>query len=123
MANPEVYHTMAGPSEFHATGTLKEWDIRDRLGEIQLPALVISGRHDEATPAIAETVHRGIAGSEWVLFEQSSHMAHLEEDEEYRRVLNDFMRRVEEGQTRRIFEVQNAPGRTSENSPSRHFGE
>src|SRR5829696_8540459 len=88
MANPEVYNTMFGPSEFHATGMLKEWDIRDRLGEIQLPTLVTSGRYDEATPAIAETVHRGIAGSEWVIFEQSSHMAHLEED--YRRVVNDF---------------------------------
>jgi pimeloyl-ACP methyl ester carboxylesterase len=61
-----------------------------------LPTLVTSGRHDEDTPTIAETVHRGIAGSEWVVFEQSSHAAHLEEDEEFRRVLNDFMRRVEE---------------------------
>ena len=58
-ANPEVYNTMFGPSEFHATGTLKEWDVRDRLGEIRLPTLVTSGRHDEATPTIAETVHRG----------------------------------------------------------------
>jgi len=98
MANPEVYNTMFGPSEFHATGTLKEWDIRDRLGEIQLPTLVTSGRYDEVTPVIAETVHRGIAGSEWVIFEQSSHMAHLEEEDEYRRVVEDFMLRVEEGQ-------------------------
>jgi L-proline amide hydrolase len=95
MANPEVYNTMFGPSEFHATGTLKEWDIRDRLGEIHLPTLVTSGRYDEATPAIAETVHRGIAGSEWVIFEQSSHVPHLEEEDEYRHLLNDFMRRVE----------------------------
>jgi proline-specific peptidase len=95
--NPEIYNTMWGSSEFHVTGTLKEWDIRDRLGEIQLPTLVTSGRYDGATPAIAETVHRGIAGSEWVIFEHSSHMAHLEEDEEYRRVVEDFMRRVETG--------------------------
>ena len=64
MANPEVYNTMFGSSEFHATGTLKEWDIRDRLSEIQLPTLVTSGRYDEATPPIAETVHRGITSSE-----------------------------------------------------------
>jgi proline-specific peptidase len=97
-ANPEVYNTMWGPSEFHATGTLKEWDVRDRLGEIRLPTLITSGRHDEATPTIAETVHRGIAGSEWVIFEQSSHAAHLEEEVEYRQVVEDFMRRVEERQ-------------------------
>ncbi|HET9014456.1 MAG TPA: proline iminopeptidase-family hydrolase [Thermomicrobiaceae bacterium] len=95
--NPEVYHTMNGPSEFHVTGTLKTWDITGRLGEIRVPTLVTSGRHDEATPAIAETVHRGIPGSEWVLFEESSHMAHAEEAERYMAVLDDFLSRVEHG--------------------------
>ena len=33
-ANPEVYHTMNGPSEFHVIGTLKEWNVIPRLGEI-----------------------------------------------------------------------------------------
>jgi L-proline amide hydrolase len=28
MANPEVYNTMCGSSEFLVIGTLKEWDIR-----------------------------------------------------------------------------------------------
>jgi L-proline amide hydrolase len=46
--NPEIYNTMWGSSEFHVTGTLKEWDIRDRLGEIKLPTLVTSGRYDGA---------------------------------------------------------------------------
>jgi L-proline amide hydrolase len=93
--NPEVYHTMNGPSEFHVIGTLKEWNIVDRLGEIRVPTLVISGRYDEATPAIAETVHRGILGSAWVLFEHSSHMPHAEEPERFIRVLDEFLARVE----------------------------
>jgi L-proline amide hydrolase len=62
--NPEVYTTMNGPSEFHVIGTIKHWDIVDRLGEIRVPTLVTSGRYDEATPAVAETVHRGISGSQ-----------------------------------------------------------
>ena len=95
-ANPEVYHTMNGPSEFHVIGTLKDWDITSRLGEIHVPTLVISGRYDEATPAIAETVHRGIPGSEWVLFEHSSHMPHAEEPERFMPVLDDFLTRVEQ---------------------------
>jgi proline-specific peptidase len=93
--DPEVYHTMNGPSEFHMTGLIKDWDIRDRLGEIQVPTLITSGRYDEATPLIAETIHRGIAGSEWVIFEQSAHLAHAEEPERYNRVLGDFLDRVE----------------------------
>jgi proline-specific peptidase len=92
---PEVYHTMNGPSEFHVIGTLKDWNIIERLGEIRLPTLVISGRFDEATPAIAETVHRGIPGSKWVLFENSSHMPHVEETERFMHVLAEFLSEVE----------------------------
>lgn len=93
--NPEVYNTMNGPSEFHVTGVIKDWDIVDRLGEIQVHTLVTSGRYDEATPTIAETVHRGIKGSEWVIFEHSAHLPHAEEPERYMQILNQFLRRVE----------------------------
>lgn len=93
--NPQVYRTMIGPSEFHVLGTLKDWDIIDRLAEIEVPTLVTSGRYDEATPAIAETVHRGIRGSEWILFENSAHMAHLEEPGRYMAVLEEFLSRYD----------------------------
>ncbi|MFN8476049.1 MAG: proline iminopeptidase-family hydrolase [Anaerolineae bacterium] len=92
---PEVYNTMNGPSEFHVIGKLKDWDIVARLGEIHIPTLILSGRYDEATPLIAETVHQGIGGSEWVLFEESSHMPHVEETEHCLSVVRDFLRRVE----------------------------
>jgi proline-specific peptidase len=95
MQDPEVYNTMNGPSEFHVIGVIKDWDIVDRLGEIHVPTLVISGRYDEATPVIAETVHHGISGSEWVLFENSAHMPHVEETERYLQVLTDFLDRME----------------------------
>jgi proline-specific peptidase len=88
---PEVYNTMNGPSEFHVVGTIKNWDVRHRLGEIQAPTLVTSGRYDEATPVIAGTVHEGIPGSKWVIFEESSHSAHVEEEDLYRQVLTDFI--------------------------------
>jgi L-proline amide hydrolase len=92
---PEVYQTMNGPSEFHVIGNLKTWDITNRLPEIGVPTLLLSGRYDEATPLIVETIHRCIPGAEWVLFEQSSHMPHVEETERYVQVLDQFLRRVE----------------------------
>jgi proline-specific peptidase len=91
----QVYTTMNGPSEFHVIGKLKQWDITDRLGEIRVPTLITSGRYDEATPAIAATVHQGIPNAEAVLFEQSSHMPHAEEPDRYMQVLGDFLDRVE----------------------------
>lgn len=93
----EVYEAMWGPSEFCLTGPLKDWDITDRLGEIKVPTLVFGGRYDEATPTITETVHRGIADSEWVIFENSAHFPHLEETERYLQVLGDFLGRTEAG--------------------------
>ena len=45
---------MNGPSEFHVIGSLREWNITDRLGEIDVPTLLVSGGYDEATPRIVE---------------------------------------------------------------------
>jgi L-proline amide hydrolase len=92
-----VYNTMNGPSEFHVIGTLKDWDITDRLGEIRIPTLVITGEFDEATPAINRTVSSGIPGAESVVYPDASHMAHVEDPEGYMRVLDDFLTRVEIG--------------------------
>jgi L-proline amide hydrolase len=93
--NPDVYYTMNGPSEFHVVGVIKDWDIEHRLGEITIPTLITSGRHDEATPALVQVVRDGIPGAEWVIFEESSHMAHAEETERYLQVVDDFLTRVE----------------------------
>jgi proline-specific peptidase len=86
-----VYETMNGPNEFIVIGNLKAWDRTDRLGEISVPTLVTVGRYDELTPSCAETLHRGIPNSRIVIFEQSAHLAHLEEPDKYRQVVADFM--------------------------------
>jgi L-proline amide hydrolase len=90
-----VYKTMNGPSEFHVIGPLKDWDITGRLDEIRIPTLVITGEHDEATPAINETVSSGIRGSESVIYPGASHMAHVEDPDGYMRVLDGFLTRIE----------------------------
>jgi len=90
-----VYEAMWGPNEFTVIGTLKDWDVIGRLGEIDVPTLITSGRHDECTPTLVEPLHAGVAGSEWVLFEDSAHMAYLEEPERYLQVVRAFLDRVE----------------------------
>jgi pimeloyl-ACP methyl ester carboxylesterase len=91
----EVYETMWGPNEMLPTGTLADWDVTDRLGEIDVPALVLCGRHDEATPHQAEVIAAGIADTELVVFEESAHLTTVEEPERYVAVVRDFLRRVE----------------------------
>jgi proline-specific peptidase len=93
----EVYRYMNGPSEFHVVGTLKDWDITDRLGAIRVPTLVITGEFDEATPDINRTVSEAIPGAESVIYPGGSHIAHAEDPQGYQRVVEDFLSRVETG--------------------------
>ena len=80
-ADPTVYHAMNGPTEFHVIGSLRDWSVIERLERIQVPTLLISGRHDEATPACVEPFDRLIPDARWRIFEHSSHMPHVEERE------------------------------------------
>jgi pimeloyl-ACP methyl ester carboxylesterase len=91
----QPYEVMWGPQEWRPTGRLRGWDVRPRLSEIDLPTLITSGRYDCCTPALAKEAHRGIPDSEWVLFEESSHTAFVEEPERFRAVLADFLERAE----------------------------
>jgi L-proline amide hydrolase len=91
--DPTVYHTMNGPSEFHVVGSIKDWQVKDRLAEIRVPTLLVSGRYDEATPSLQQVLLDGIEGSEWVVFEESSHMPHVEERADYMRVVGDWLSR------------------------------
>ncbi len=89
--DPTVYHTMNGPSEFHVIGSIRDWQAADRLNQISVPTLLVSGRYDEATPALQRTLLEGIAGSTWVQFDESSHMPHVEERERYMQVVGDWL--------------------------------
>jgi L-proline amide hydrolase len=93
--DPTVYHTMNGPSEFHCIGSLKTWDITARLHEISTPTLLVSGRYDEATPHIVEQINSRIPDAEWAIFDESSHMPHVEEPEGFLDRVEVFLKTVD----------------------------
>jgi L-proline amide hydrolase len=93
--DPTVYTTMNGPSEFHVTGTLRDWDVTDRLGEIEVPVLLVSGGHDEVRPWVVEQALGALRDGEWVVFPDASHTPHLEEPERFLEVVEEFLERVE----------------------------
>jgi L-proline amide hydrolase len=92
---PEVYRAMVGPNEWTVTGKLKGWDVRDRLGEITVPALVARGAYDICTERIAQTLLDGLPDARSVVFEASSHMPALEESDRYLEVVGAFLRETE----------------------------
>ena len=93
--DPTVYHAMNGPSEFHVIGSLKTWSMIGRLGAIAAPTLLISGRYDEATPATVQPFADEITNVRWTMFEESSHMPHVEEAERCMQVVGDFLTEVD----------------------------
>ncbi|MEV6771978.1 proline iminopeptidase-family hydrolase [Nocardia sp. NPDC051030] len=95
--DPTVYFTMNGPSEFYVNGTLRDHSVVDCLPAIAVPTLVLSGRHDEATPIAVRPFAELIPGARWEIFEESSHVPHLEEPQQFSQVLLEFLAGVNSG--------------------------
>jgi proline-specific peptidase len=91
MDGNQVYLTMNGPTEFDVIGRLREWDRTADLGRIDVPTLVTCGRYDEITPSCSETITRGIPDARMHVFERSAHCAHLEEPDDYARIVQAFL--------------------------------
>ncbi len=71
------------------------YDIRPHLSSIRVPVLVLSGRHDWLAPpaeAPAEML-AGLPDAEGHVFEHSSHLPFLEENEAFLEVVTDWLDR------------------------------
>jgi L-proline amide hydrolase len=91
----EAYQAMCGPNEWTMTGALRGWDVRPRLGELDLPTLVVRGRYDLCTERIARVLVDGIRGAQYAVMEESSHTPVLEETDRYLRLVSDFVSAAE----------------------------
>ena len=89
--NPVIYNYMWGPTEFHPTGTLLDFDISDRLHEIEVPVLFITGEFDEARPETIRKFHESVPGSKFIVVEGVGHSSYSRKPEEFRASLEDFL--------------------------------
>ena len=93
--NTELYGYMWGPSEFTATGTLREYNREADLPNLNLPVLFTAGRYDEATPETVRHFQSLVPGAELLIFENSAHMTMLDEPEAYAEAIRNFLKRVD----------------------------
>jgi proline iminopeptidase len=87
----EIFETMFGPSDFRIVGTIRDWDVVDRLAEIAVPTLLLAGRFDECSPEHMREMHQRIAGSRFEFFESSAHMPFIEEPDRFDQVMREFL--------------------------------
>ncbi|MHA7651824.1 proline iminopeptidase-family hydrolase [Mycobacterium sp. ML4] len=87
----EIFRTMFGPSGFHILGTIRDWDVVDRLGEISVPTLLLAGRYDECSPEHMRGMHERITGSCFEFFDNTAHVPFIEEPERFDAVMREFL--------------------------------
>ena len=69
------------------------FDARGDLAGIAAPTLVVAGRSDLLPPGMVEDVHRALASSTFVVFEESGHFSPIEEPEAFVRAVVEFLER------------------------------
>ena len=74
-ANSEIYTMMQGPSEFGVAGRLANWDIKARLKEIKIPALMIGAKHDTMDPKAMEEQSKMVQRGRYLYCPNGSHLA------------------------------------------------
>jgi len=71
-------------------------EVEDRLATISHPVRVLVGRHDRACSVeAAEAIAAGAPAARLVVFEESGHMAFVEENDAYTGAIREFMGRLE----------------------------
>jgi proline iminopeptidase len=76
-----------------------EWDVRGRLGVIEMPTLVLAGAYDFICPPVwARQIHAEISHSRLVEFANSGHFVHIEEPEDFRKSVHAFVIEVNKDQ-------------------------
>lgn len=71
------------------------WDLTSRLGEISAPTLILVGQDDFiCPPSRAKIMHEGIPDSELAVFENSGHMAYVEEPEAFLDTIRSWLQSI-----------------------------
>lgn len=83
---------LRGPAFGEALRALLRHDIRERLGTIEMPTMIVWGQSDRVIPmAAALSYHRRIPHSRLEIFERTGHVPQLERPARFNALLDDFL--------------------------------
>jgi proline iminopeptidase len=93
--NEEVYTHMWGPSEFTVSGNLRDFDRTEKLKEIKIPTLFITGEFDEARPTTVAYYDSLVPNSKFVIIKDAAHMTMQDNPEQDVKEIRDFLKEIE----------------------------
>ena len=70
----------------------KNYDVRDRVREMEVPTLIIVGEKDKINLEASRYLNREIKGSELRIVPSSGHTVMVEKSEEFNQILEEFIR-------------------------------
>ena len=75
------------------TEFMKNYDIRERISQIRIPALIVVGSKDEATPVeMSQYLNREIKGSKLQIIPDSKHMVMIDKPNELNGIIEEFIK-------------------------------
>ena len=92
--NESLYVTMQGPSEFGISGKLENWNVKDQLGKITVPTLVIGARHDTMDPGHMKWMSTAVKNGTYLYCPNGSHMSFYDDQKNYMKGLINFLKSV-----------------------------
>lgn len=94
-SNRAIYNYMWGPTEFNATGTLRDFDRINDLHTITQPTLFIGGQYDEVLPETLYYYQTLVPGSKVEIVPNAGHAKTRDNPEDYIRMIDTFLKEVE----------------------------
>lgn len=93
--NGEIYTMMQGPSEFGISGRLANWDIKNRLKEIRVPALMIGAKHDTMDPKAMEEQSKMVQHGQYLYCPNGSHLSMWDDQQVFMNGVIKFIHEVD----------------------------
>jgi proline iminopeptidase len=93
--NSFIYNYMWGPSEFTATGTLRNYDNHQNLRNVAIPALFTTGEFDEARPETVEKLSLLTPNSKFIIIPDAGHSTLNDNGQAMRTAIQEFLKNLE----------------------------
>lgn len=94
--NEDVYNYMWGPTEFTATGTLKNFDRTPDLNKIKEPILFVTGEYDEARPETMYKFQKLSRNASVEIIDDAAHMTMIDQPEKVAEVIGKFLKNIDD---------------------------
>lgn len=71
---------------------IRDFDVRDRIGQISVPVLILVGENDPGTPVeMSEEIQAAIGGAEMVTLPRAFHLSNIEAAEQFNQTAAGFL--------------------------------